>query len=122
MGLAQTTTGEAKTDTLKSSAPAAGAKQDRKASQKGRDLPDSSAFGKEMELETISIEAVIEKPNVDIIPKRTRPDFGEVQFIDRSFEHELKAIPKDLLLIDDDLDRVAKLEGLKKLLESKKKK
>jgi hypothetical protein len=76
----------------------------------------------EMELESISIEAIVEKPNVDIIPKRVEPELEEVEFVERSFERELKEAPKDLLLLDDDLDRVAKLEGLKKVLEKKKKK
>jgi hypothetical protein len=83
--------------------------------------PDSSGAEKEMELEAIAIEAIIEKPNVDIIPKRVAPDLEEVEFVERSFDRELKEVPKDLLLLDDDLDRVAKLEGLKKLLEKKKK-
>jgi hypothetical protein len=59
---------------------------------------------------------------VDIIPKRVAPELEEVEFVERSFDRELKEVPKDLLLLDDDLDRVAKLEGLKKLLEKKKKK
>jgi hypothetical protein len=84
--------------------------------------PDSSGAEEEMELEAIAIEAIIEKPNVDIIPKRIAPDLEEVEFVERSFDRELKEVPKDLLLLDDDLDRVAKLEGLKKLLEKKKKK
>lgn len=83
--------------------------------------PDSSGADEEMELEAIAIEAIIEKPNVDIIPKRIAPDLEEVEFVERSFERELKEVPKDLLLLNDDLDRVAKLEGLKKLLEKKKK-
>jgi len=84
--------------------------------------PDSSKLNTEMELESISIEAIIEKPNVDIIPKRVEPELEEVEFVERSFDRELKEVPKDLLLLDDDLDRVARLEGLKKLLEKKKKK
>jgi hypothetical protein len=76
----------------------------------------------EMELESISIEAIVEKPNVDIIPKRVEPELEEVEFVERNFDRELKEAPKDLLLLDDDLDRVAKLEGLKKMLEKRKKK
>jgi len=84
--------------------------------------PDSAKSKEEMELESISIEAIIEKPNVDIIPKRIEPELEEVEFVERSFDRELKEVPKDLLLLDDDLDRVARLEGLKKMLEKKKKK
>lgn len=83
---------------------------------------DTAKAPVEMELESISIEAIIEKPNVDIIPKRVEPELEEVEFVERSFERELKAVPKDMLLLDDDLDRVAKLEGIKKMLEKKKKK
>jgi hypothetical protein len=140
VGLAQTETakltpGYARSDTGKSETPkagqvrpsglpqssSAGSKQDKKPAAITQEKPGAPEFGKEMELETISIEAVIEKPNVDIIPKRAEPDLGEVEFIDRSFESELKAIPKDLLLIDDELDRATKLEGLKKLLAKKRK-
>jgi len=84
--------------------------------------PDTAKASEEMELESISIEAIIEKPNVDIIPKRLEPELEEVEFVERSFERELKEAPKDMLLLDDDLDRVAKLEGIKKMLEKKKKK
>jgi hypothetical protein len=84
--------------------------------------PDSSKTVQEMELEAIAIEAIIEKPNVNIIPRRLEPELEEVEFVERSFDRELKEVPRDLLLLDDDLDRVARLEGLKKLLEKKKKK
>ncbi|MCG3119116.1 MAG: hypothetical protein ALAOOOJD_01447 [bacterium] len=103
-------------DTLKSVA----SKKDLNAERTAK--PDSARPAAEMELESISIEAIIEKPNVDIIPKRLAPELEEVEFVARSFDRELKEVPKDLLLLDDDLDRVAKLEGLKLLLEKKKKK
>ncbi len=83
---------------------------------------DTAKANEEMELESISIEAIIEKPNVDIIPKRLEPELEEVEFVERRFDRELKEAPKDMLLLDDDLDRVARLEGIKKLLEKKKKK
>jgi hypothetical protein len=102
-------------DTVKAAAPAKPAEASRPTK------PDSSGAEEDMELEAIAIEAIIEKPNVDIIPKRVTPDLEEVEFVERNFDRELKEVPKDLLLLDDDLDRVAKLEGLKKLLEKKKK-
>ena len=113
----------AATDTAKTAAPGTlKAKTPAKAVEASRPVkPDSSGAGEEMELEAIAIEAIIEKPNVDIIPKRVTPDLEEVEFVERSFDRELKEVPKDLLLLDDDLDRVAKLEGLKKMLEKKKK-
>lgn len=76
--------------------------------------------GDDFELETIEIQAVVEKPNVDIIPKRTKPEWEETRFIDRSFEAELKRAPKDLMIVDEELDRAQKLEALKKV-ETKKK-
>jgi len=100
----------AKSDTVRAKPDAAPAK------------PDTAKAAAEMELESISIEAIIEKPNVDIIPKRVEPELEEVEFVERSFARELKEVPKDLLLLEDDLDRVAKLEGIKKMLEKKKKK
>ncbi|MDZ7289714.1 MAG: hypothetical protein ONB44_24205 [candidate division KSB1 bacterium] len=108
-------------DTLKAKAPAG--EREVKAERMVRSTkPDSLEVGREMELDAIAIEAVIEKPNVDIIPKRLKPELEEMEFIERSFDRELKEVPKDLLLLDDELDRAARLEGLKKLLEKKKKK
>jgi hypothetical protein len=75
---------------------------------------------KELELEAIAIEAVVEKPNVDIIPKRAKPDFQEVGDLDRSFARELKAVSKELLLGDEDIDQPQKVEGLKKIPAKKK--
>lgn len=112
LAAAQTAASGSKADTLKSKSPASSTRAAK---------PDSAAM-QETELETIAIEAVIEKPNVDIIPKRIEPDLEEVEFVERSFDRELKEVPKDLLLLDDDLDRAAKLEGIKKHLENKKKK
>ena len=85
-----------------------------------KSIPVSS--GEELELEEIAIQAVIEKPNVDIIPKRVKPTFEEMRFIDRSFSHELKQIPKDLLLLGDELDQPKKVDALKKVIEKTKEK
>jgi len=118
-GVAQTTSPQplaSRPDTVKS----APAKKDTVPFKLAR--PDSAKASVELELEAIAIEAIIEKPNVDIIPKRIVPELEEVEFVERNFERELKEVPKDLLLLDDDLDRVAKLEGIKKILEKKKKK
>src|SRR5262245_7782397 len=70
--------------------------------------------GEEIDLGTFAIQAVIEKPNVDIIPKRTEPDWEEARFLERSFGQELKEVPDELMLIDEELDRAQKLETLKK--------
>lgn len=82
--------------------------------------PAAATEGDDFELETIEIQAVVEKPNVDIIPKRTKPEWEETRFIDRSFEAELKRAPKDLMIVDEELDRAQKLDALKKV-ETKKK-
>lgn len=74
----------------------------------------------EMILEEIYIEAVIEKPNVAILPTREKPDFEEVEFVDRSFQEELKAGPEKLRLIESEFYTVKKVERLKKILEKKK--
>jgi hypothetical protein len=117
LAAAQTAPGSvraAAADTVKTQTPVKPAAVSRPAK------PDSAAE-EEMELEAIAIEAIIEKPNVDIIPKRVVPELEEVEFVERSFDRELKEVPKDLLLLDDDLDRVVRLEGLRKLVEKKKK-
>jgi len=48
----------------------------------------------EIELIEISIEAVVDKPSVQIMPKRRIPDFGEMEYVNRSFENELKKGPQ----------------------------
>jgi hypothetical protein len=75
----------------------------------------------EMILEEIYIEGVIETPNVAILPTREKPDFEKVDFIDRSFEHELKEGPERIFLLDSDLDAVKKIEKIKKILAKEKK-
>ncbi len=74
----------------------------------------------EIELAEINIEAVIEKPSVSIIPKRIAAELNEMEFIDRSFEKELKKAPDKPLIEDDRLFVPQKIENLKqKLIERK---
>lgn len=83
---------------------------------------DSTRFEGEIELIEINIEAVIEKPRVAILPKRSEPELGEMEFIDRSFESELKQAPTKPMILDDRLFVPKKIEDLKqKLLEKKEK-
>ena len=84
---------------------------------------DTTQIGETQELilEEIFIEAVIEKPNVAILPIREKPDIEEVEFIDRSFEHELKEGPKKNFLSDSDLEAVKKIDKIKKILANEKK-
>ncbi len=76
----------------------------------------------EFELGEIIIEAVVEKPNVDIFPKRIKADMEEIAFIDRTFEHEIKEIPKNLLLYDEELDSAKRLTRLRAILKKRQKK
>jgi len=74
----------------------------------------------EIELLEINIEAVIEKPRVAILPKRVEPELGEMEFINRSFENELKQAPTKPMVMDNRLFVPKKIEDLKqKLLRSK---
>lgn len=91
-----------------------GAKSAPAAVPQGGAEKKEEAAAEELDLGTVSIQAVIEKPNVDIIPKRTEPDWEEMRFLERSFGRELKEVPEELMLIDEELDRAQKLEMLKK--------
>lgn len=64
----------------------------------------------EIILEEIKIEAVVETPSVGIVPKRVDPEFGQMEFMDRSFEKELKAVPKQPMLISNELKGVNKIK------------
>ena len=76
----------------------------------------------EIELLEINIEAVIEKPRVAILPKRIEPQLGEMEFVDRSFEKELKKMPDNPMIMDNRLFVPQKIENLKqKLLKNKEK-
>jgi len=75
----------------------------------------------EIELLEINIEAVIEKPRVAILPKRIEPQLGEMEFVDRSFENELKKVPDKPMIIDSRLFTPKKIEDLKQKLLNKKK-
>lgn len=78
------------------------------------------AMGEEIELLEISIEAVIEKPRVAILPKRVEPALGEMEFVDRSFEKELKSVPDKPMVNDERLFTPKKIENLRRKLLLKK--
>lgn len=67
----------------------------------------------EIVLEEIKIEAVVETPSVALVPKRLTPDFGKMEFVDRSFEKELKAVPKQPMLTEGDLKEVKQIKKSK---------
>ncbi len=59
---------------------------------------------------------------MDIFPKRVKVEMEEIAFIDRTFEREIKEVPKHLLLYDEELDSAKRLTRLRALLEKKQKK
>ncbi len=81
----------------------------------------STGMDDEIELMEINIEAVIEKPRVAILPKRIEPELGEAEFINRSFEKELKQAPDKLMIMDNRLFVPKKIEDLKEKLINRKK-
>lgn len=73
-------------------------------------------------LDEIDIQAEIEKPRVAILPKRLDPELGELEFVDRSFDRELKSFSQEVLIEDDRLFTPNKIENLKKKILKKKRK
>ena len=70
-------------------------------------------------LEPIRIEAVIEMPRVALIPKRVETEMGKLDFGYRSFDKELRAKPKVLSSILEELESAKKIRELKKTLAKK---
>jgi hypothetical protein len=65
-------------------------------------------------LETIRIEAVIEKPSVTLIPKKAKTDVGDVPLNIRSFDKEIKTKPKSLSTYGEELETGKKIKKLDK--------
>ena len=80
----------------------------------------SRKMGEEIMLMTIRIEAVVEKPGVSLIPKKLKTDVGQVEFAERSFDHELKSKPKEVPETAEELESEKKIEKLMKLIGKKK--
>jgi len=110
--LGRTQTAQQRVDTTKSSAK----------SDSLRMTPNIINEEGEIELLEINIEAVIEKPRVAILPKRVEPELGEMEFVDRSFEKELKQAPDNPIVMDNRLFVPKKIEDLKKKLVQQKQK
>jgi hypothetical protein len=87
---------------------------------KARQQPVQTPYNEQI-LETIRIEAVVEKPRVTLIPKRHETDIGEVKLEPRSFEKELKAKPGILSEYGKDLESGKKVKKVKKLLDKENK-
>lgn len=84
--------------------------------------PDLASPDEEIELGEINIEAVIEKPSVAILPKRIEPELGETEFVNRSFEKELKQAPEKPMIMDNRLLAPKKIEDFKEKLKKASKK
>lgn len=76
----------------------------------------------EIIMEEILIEGVVEKPNVTILPSRKETEFGEIDFINRSFTPELQSIPQRALLFDERWNAPVVTEKLRGILSQNKKK
>lgn len=78
---------------------------------------------KQLELifEDILIEAIIEKPNIAILPTRRLKKLGEIDFINRSFATELKAMPEKAFLFNGEFEKPKKIDNIKKVLKKRKK-
>jgi len=75
----------------------------------------------EFVLETIRIEAVVEKPSVTLIPKRIETDVGDIPFGNRSFDRELKKMPKIISSYGRELENAKRIKKLKKMLDKESK-
>lgn len=73
----------------------------------------------EMVLDAILIQGVVEKPNVAILPTREKPDFGETEFFNKTFEKELKYLPPRVFLFDSNFDKIEHKERIKQILKKK---
>lgn len=69
---------------------------------------DTSAA--EIILGEILIEGVIEKPNVSILPTRMETDFERIEYINRGFAQELKALPPRSSLLPRDFANLKEIE------------
>ena len=75
----------------------------------------------EFVFDDILIEAIIEKPNVAILPTRRLKKLDEIDFINRSFATELKAVPEKGFLFDGEFERTKKIKSIKEVLKKRKK-
>ena len=72
-----------------------------------------------MVLDAILIQGVVEKPNVAILPTREKPDFGETEFFNKTFEKELKYLPPRVFFFDSNFDKIEHKERIKQILKKK---
>jgi hypothetical protein len=81
----------------------------------------SHADYEEQILETIKIEAVVEKPNVILIPRRAETEVGQIPFGHRSFDNELKEKPKIMADYGKELESTKRIKKMKKVLAKESK-
>ncbi len=75
----------------------------------------------EFVLETIRIEAIIEKPSVTLIPKKAETDVGDVPFGNRSFDSELKQKPLVITDYGKNYENPKRIKKLKEIIKKRKK-
>ena len=102
-----------KADSVKISADIPQNPQIDKATDSVSTISDVDVIIGEVELLEITIEAVVEKPRVSIMPKRLDPKLNEMEFIDRSFEDELKKGPDKPFLVKERAKLPDKIEQLR---------
>jgi hypothetical protein len=79
----------------------------------------AGAGGKEITLDEIDIQGVVEKPSVIIVPKRIEPDLKEKE-LSRSFEQEVRESTGDIPKQDEPLRKVEPAPSIKKTMEKKR--
>ncbi len=72
-------------------------------------------------LETIRIEAEVEKPSVMLIPSKAETPVETLPFPERSFENELTAKPDIILNYGKELESTKRIQKYKKSLEKEDK-
>ncbi|HNR66872.1 MAG TPA: hypothetical protein PKN04_03155 [bacterium] len=70
----------------------------------------------EQVLQTINIEAIIEKPSVTFVPKRAETAVGTLPLERRSFLNEMRQKPETVLDYGQELEGGKRIKKLKKLL------
>ncbi len=76
---------------------------------------------KEIQLDELHLDAQIEKPSVSILPTRLEPQLGNVEYIIRYFDQELKMVSDEIYGFHLDRRKYTKIENVKKLLAKERK-
>ncbi|MBN1542085.1 hypothetical protein JW992_08035 [candidate division KSB1 bacterium] len=86
--------------------------------RRSEEIPQVMRAGEfeEQVLETINIEAIIEKPSVTFVPKRAETQVGSLPLEHRSFEEEMRQKPDVVSEYGQDLEGGKRIKKIKKLL------